>query len=311
DVADKFLKPNLTIVSLVDEKRGELISKASKGDLPSEILSQDKAKIGKSLLGKVIETGEPLVINNLSKIESQERLPLPEQKVSSLISVPLKVEKKTIGVFTCAYSKVMEFEEEQLKFLTLIGSRAALAINNAQLHEEIKKLAITDGLTGLYNYRYFRESLGKEIGRCKRLGSVLSLLLIDADHFKEFNDTYGHQEGDNVLQKLGMLLNFQARTADVVARYGGEEFVIIAPGTSKEGGLILGERTREKVEENLLTSEERAWFGMTSPPTISIGVACFPDDASNEEELVKCADRALYEAKETGRNKVVRYRKEE
>ncbi|MBU1486442.1 GGDEF domain-containing protein, partial [bacterium] len=167
-----------------------------------------------------------------------------------------------------------------------------------------------DGLTGLYNYRYFKENLRKEMGRCKRLGSVLSLLLIDADHLKEFNDTYGHQEGDNLLQKLGMLLNFQARTADVVARYGGDEFVIIAPGSSKEGGLILGERTRENVEENLLTPEERAWFGITSPPTISIGAACFPDDASSEEELITCADRALYEAKETGRNKVVIYGKE-
>lgn len=308
DVANKFLKPNLTVISLIDERKGELRSKASKGDLPSDILLQDNIKIGKSLLGKVVETSQPLIVNDLSKVEYQEYLPLPEQKVSSLLSVPLQIEKKTIGIFTCAYSKVMEFKEDHLKFLILIGSRAALAINNAQLHEEIKKLAITDGLTGLYNHRYFKENLRKEIERCKRLGNVLFLLLIDIDYFKRFNDTYGHQEGDNLLQKLGMLLNFQARTADVVARYGGDEFVIIAPATHKEGALILGERTRKKVEENLLTAEEKAWFGIILPTTVSIGIACFPDDASNEEELIKCADKALYEAKRAGRNMVVVYK---
>ena len=310
DVASKFLKANLTAISLLDEKKKELRLKASKGDMLLGPPLKDRARMEKSLLGEMIRTGEPLVISNLSETELQKHLILPGQKVFSLLSAPLKLEDRAIGIFTCAYSKPMEFEEDQLKFLTLIGSRAALAINNAQLHEDIKKLAITDGLTGLYNYRYFKESLEREVERCRRLETALSLLMIDADYFKKFNDTYGHQEGDAFLQRLGMLLNFQVRQqADVAARYGGEEFVIVAPETSSEESFLLGERIRREVEERLFTRQDKIRLKISSPTTVSIGVACFPGDARNGEELIKCADKALYEAKETGRNKVVAYKK--
>ncbi|MEK7813607.1 MAG: GGDEF domain-containing protein, partial [Candidatus Desantisbacteria bacterium] len=178
--------------------------------------------------------------------------------------------------------------------------------NNAKLHEEIRKLAITDGLTGLYNYRYFQEDLRNEIERCKRLKyGGLSLLLMDIDHFKQFNDLYGHQKGDMVLERVGTLLNVHTRKTDVVARYGGEEFVVIAPGTPKENGLLLGERIRQAMSEKLFSHEEKNQLGITLPVTISIGIATFPNDASNQEELIKCADNALYSAKNAGRDRVV------
>lgn len=307
DVTNKFLNSNLTVISLFDERKMELKSKVSKGDLLPGLLAGDKVKIEDSLLGEVIKTGEPLIINDLSSPEFRRHFSATEQKVSSLLSIPLKIEEKTIGVFTSAYSQTMEFKEEDLKFLTLIGARAALAINNARLHEEIKRLAITDGLTGLYNYRYFQEHLKRELERCKRFNHILSLLIIDIDHFKKFNDTYGHLEGDAFLQRLAILLNFQVRQSDVVCRYGGEEFVIITPETSKANAFLLGERIRKRVDERFFTQEEKNQLPFTS---VSIGIASFPDDAVEQRELIECADIALYEAKRTGRNKVVEYKPE-
>ncbi|MEW6607737.1 MAG: sensor domain-containing diguanylate cyclase [bacterium] len=309
DVTNEFLKSDLILISLVDENKQELEFKAKKGNLLSKIPDVNKIKIEESILGQVIRTGQPVSISDLSKIDSNDRLFTSKKGISSLLSVPLIVNEKPIGVFTCVYSKVMEFKEDEVKFLSLIATRAALSINNAQLHDEIRKLAITDGLTGLYNYRYFQESLKREIERCKRIKSSLSLLMIDIDHFKDFNDTYGHQEGDILLSRLAMLLNYHIRQTDIIARYGGEEFVIIATDISLGNTFLLGERIRHEIEKGLLTEEDAYRLKTTLPVTISIGIAVFPADALEQKELIKCADTALYEAKNTGRNRVVEYGK--
>ncbi|MBI4777477.1 sensor domain-containing diguanylate cyclase [Candidatus Desantisbacteria bacterium] len=302
DVAGNFLKADLTTISLVDEKGIELKTCMSKGKFSGGILTRDRMKIEDSLLGNVIKTGEVLSIDDLHKIGVYSS----GQEMSSLLALPLKIENNTIGVFSCAYVKHKKFNKDDVNFLELISSRAALAINNAKLHEEIRKLAITDGLTGLYNYRYFYENLRNEIERCKRLNyGGLSLLFIDIDHFKQFNDLYGHQKGDMVLERVGMILSIHTRKTDVAARYGGEEFVIIAPGTPKENSLLLGERIRSAVSEKLFSHEEKTQNNITFPVTVSIGTATFPNDAGNQEELIKCADNALYNAKNTGRDRVV------
>ncbi|MFH1562316.1 MAG: sensor domain-containing diguanylate cyclase [Nitrospirota bacterium] len=311
EVTKKFLKTDFAMINLSDKQSKELKFKVSRGSLPPEVLHSDKKKLEDNLLSKVIKTGNLLVVNDLSKPEFQDYSFLIDKKIFSLVLVPLNIQGKAIGVFICGYSQPMEFKEDDLQFLTLISSRASLSINNAWLHEEIKRLAITDGLTGLYNYRYFQETLTKELQRCKRLNQILSLLMIDIDHFKEFNDTYGHQEGDNLLQRLAMLLNFQIRQTDTIARYGGEEFVIIVPGTPNENAFLLGERIRKEVEENIFTPEDEYRLKITSPVTISVGVSTFPAHAINQKDLIKCADKALYEAKRTGRNKVVDYYKSE
>ncbi len=302
DVTRNFLKADLTTISMIDEKGIELRTCVSKGVFSGGILARDKIKIEDSLFGNVIKTGELLIVDDLHKAGEYSS----GQEMTSLIAVPLKIEDNTIGVFSCAYAQHKKFSKDDMNFLELISSRAALAVNNAKLHEEIRKLAITDGLTGLYNYRYFQENLRNEIERCKRLKyGGLSLLLMDIDHFKQFNDLYGHQKGDMVLERVGTLLNIYTRKTDVVARYGGEEFVVIAPGTPKENSLLLGERIRHAMSEKLFSQEEKVQTGITFPVTISIGVATFPNDASNQEELIKCADNALYSAKSAGRDRVV------
>jgi diguanylate cyclase (GGDEF)-like protein len=302
DVTKGFLKADLTSISMIDEKGTGLRTCVSKGMFSGGVLARDRIKIEDSLLGNVVKTGELLIIDDLHKTGAYSS----GQEMSSLIAIPLKTGDNIIGVFSCAYIQHKKFNKDDINFLELISSRAALSINNAKLHEEIRKLAITDGLTGLYNYRYFQENLRNEIERCKRLNyGGLSLLLMDLDHFKQFNDLYGHQKGDMVLEKVGILLNIHTRKTDVVARYGGEEFVIISPGTQKENSLLLGERIRSAISEKLFSHEEKTQLGITFPVTVSIGTTTFPNDASNQEELIKCADNALYNAKNAGRNRVV------
>ncbi len=166
--------------------------------------------------------------------------------------------------------------------------------------EKLKKLAVTDGLTELFNYRAFKNQIHYEIIRSKRFKLPVSLLMIDIDHFKRYNDTFGHPNGDRVLKQFAELLTVNLREVDTIARYGGEEFAIILPGTNKKASSIVAEKLRILVEEydfhlrNRLPGEKI---------TISIGIATFPDDVEDEEQIIQLADKALYKAKNKGRNR--------
>lgn len=168
-------------------------------------------------------------------------------------------------------------------------SKEELELANAKLAE----LAITDGLTGISNHRYFQERLALEVERSGRSGLPVSLLMIDADHFKRYNDNCGHPAGDEVLRTLAQVLSEGRRRTDVVARYGGEEFALLLPDAGQEFAAKLAERLRLRVESCV-------------PITVSIGLASYPADAGNAEALVRAADAALYQAKRAGRNRVVR-----
>lgn len=183
-----------------------------------------------------------------------------------------------------------------------------------ELYQENKRLqdiAIVDSLTGLYNYRYFEEIFSKEIARSKRYNHLLTLLFIDIDFFKHYNDINGHEEGNIVLKELAEVLRHTSRQTDtlcklhgvdIVARYGGEEFVIVLPETPKQGGIVRATRLLEDVRNHPFKNKESQPNGKL---TISIGVAEFPTDAANWEEIIKKADEALYQAKNTGRDKLV------
>jgi len=171
----------------------------------------------------------------------------------------------------------------------------------AEANARLAQLAVTDGLTGLYNHRHFHERLTLEVERSQRSGLPLSLLMLDVDHFKLFNDTYGHPSGDEVLRQLARVLADTRRANDVVARYGGEEFAVILVDTAKFTAAKVAERVRERVYSNDF-SEAAPRAGKLS---VSIGVATFPDDGADAEALVRSADTALYAAKRSGRNRVV------
>ena len=193
-----------------------------------------------------------------------------------------------------------------LWMLAMFASHAGLAIENSRLYEETVYLSNTDWLTKLWNYGKFHQNLSFELERAKMVETSLSLVMIDVDNFKNYNDTLGHMKGDEALKAIAGVLQIKSRKCDVVARYGGEEFAITMPNTSKENARLFAERLRNEVEK--IFAEEPA-IGANKRLTISCGIATYPEDARTKSELVSRSDIALYEAKRSGKNRTCIYSK--
>jgi diguanylate cyclase (GGDEF)-like protein len=196
-----------------------------------------------------------------------------------------------------ALDKVRLIEENRTLVQQLKYKNEKLAEANMLL----KELSIRDGLTGLHNHRHFQEKLVLEVLRTQRSKGAFSLIFLDLDFFKHYNDTRGHPAGDNILIMLSDFLKNSVRVTDLVARYGGEEFVILLPETPKEKALSIAETIRQKVADHPFPGKEIQPLGMI---TISAGVAAFPEDGDDGSALIQCADQALYRAKKSGKNKV-------
>jgi len=171
----------------------------------------------------------------------------------------------------------------------------------AVVNDKLKAMAQRDGLTGLYNSRYFRDALKTEVSRSRRSGRPFSLMFLDIDHFKVFNDTNGHMAGDDILRTVAKLIHHDSRRTTVAARFGGEEFVLLLPEQDKAGAVDFAEKMRQTVEAHEMPNEETQPLGKV---TLSIGVATFPEDGDTAESLLDLADRAMYRAKNGGRNRV-------
>jgi diguanylate cyclase (GGDEF)-like protein len=202
------------------------------------------------------------------------------------------------AVIDRAAEKVEEIRQNE----TMVDSLKMNANNLEELNAQLTNLATKDALTGLYNRRYFLEALDLELAGSKRHGRMFSLLFIDLDRFKLYNDTFGHPAGDDLLKGLAELIKNNSRTTTTVARYGGEEFILLVPEAPKDGAKIYAERLRKAVEEHV-------WIDGNSDPsgkvTLSIGVSTYPMDGLDSKTLIARADEALYEAKKEGRNRVV------
>jgi diguanylate cyclase (GGDEF)-like protein len=242
--------------------------------------------------GAAIAAHGPALVRRLDPVadrELDERLP----GARNVVVVPLVADAQALGVLA------LEWPADRIsgRTLAMVGQYAAhagLALRNAQLVAEVERLATTDSLTGLANRRVLEETLLRETGRAERSGAPLSVLVVDADHFKAVNDTYGHQTGDDVLRHVAAVLRRESRAGDLAARYGGEEFVVVLPECSLEEALAAAERLRRAMPE-----------GAPVAFTVSIGVATAPQHAADAEGLVARADAALYRAKRGGRNRVV------
>jgi diguanylate cyclase (GGDEF)-like protein len=220
----------------------------------------------------------------------------------AFLAVPLLVQDRAVGCLNLYLGERHESSKEEEQLLSTLASQAAIAIENARLFEETRQLAITDPLTGLANHRQFYDQLAREFRRSQRYRRPLTLLMLDLDRFKHFNDTYGHLAGDQALRETAGVLRQNARSVDLLARYGGEEFAIILPETEAERALIQAERVRSSVAGHTLSGlEGEAAKGVT----VSIGVASLAPRMRRIEDLVQAADQALYRAKSSGRNRIV------
>ncbi len=218
----------------------------------------------------------------------------------SVIAAPLTVSKKLMGLLRVDSAKPNRFMEADLQQLEVYSSLAILALENAQLFSEVNALATKDGLTGLATHRIFQERLTEELLRAGRYHTAVSLIMVDIDHFKSVNDSYGHLAGDQVLKEMGRILGGRLRPVDFAARYGGEEFCLILPGLSITEARELADSIRREIEGLSIFSAGRN-FSITA----SFGCSVFPQDAQIASQLLRKADERLYKAKSGGRNRVV------
>ncbi len=260
---------------------------------------------GKGLLGAVLRSSAPIRLTDASSDPRFEGLPSGHPFIKGFIGVPMILKDKVIGgIYAANKNDNGHFTEEDEDLLLMLAFQATTAIENAQLYTKTSELATTDGLTGLLNRRAFMERLNEEAGRSSRYEHYFSFLLLDIDHFKRINDTYGHPAGDAVLKSLAQTLKRQVRTVDIVGRYGGEEFAIILSETDSTGAKLVGNRIRGLVSKMPFSLPDGNNIGLT----VSIGISIYPSCSTNVDLLIEKADNALYSAKREGRNKVYLYR---
>ncbi|MCL4557732.1 MAG: diguanylate cyclase [Deltaproteobacteria bacterium] len=251
--------------------------------------------------GYVASTGKPVLINDTGKETRYLHYKGQKKAEGSFMSLPLKYKDNVIGVLNVSNNIPNSFTKKDMDFLVSICAQIAVVIENSRLYEKTKELSITDDLTGMFNRRYMRAVLDKEWERAKRYGKPLSLLMMDVDYFKNYNDTFGHLKGDEALVTLSHIFKMNIRGIDTIVRYGGEEFMVILPDTDPEGAMAVAEKLRSAVAGAFRQGD--------SPQlTVSIGVVSSPcEGIDNVGELLYAADIALYQAKKKGRNKIMEY----
>ena len=302
DQAAEILDVDQASLMLVREDDDELEAVAARG-LREDVIGKVRIPLGEGISGGVAESGKPVLIEDLRSHPTYSRDPRANENWTSLISVPLKVRDRVLGVLNVNNKKNgSPFTSGDLKMLMALAQLAAISIQNARTYQN----AITDRLTSLYNYGYFREQLDRTLEQCRQANETLCLLMFDIDHFKNFNDVNGHELGNVALVGVASLCMVNSRQAadrvpDLVARYGGEEFMILLRGVTVQRATEVAERVRKAVESEHFPGGENQPEGKV---TISIGVASFPEHADTGDELINKADVALYEAKRGGRNRV-------
>ncbi len=244
---------------------------------------------------------DPYLLDNVAS--HQDRMPIlvldeGGNRTESLLAVPLKARNRTLGALILTGPRG-SFDAASHRVLGILANQAAATVSLIKDREQQKELAVRDGLTNLYNRRAFNELLAQAVAREDRQGGRLALILLDLDHFKKLNDTYGHPAGDEALRATARVLTQHLRKGDQAARYGGEEFVVILPGTEEEGALHLADRVREALHTHRLVFE-----GARIAISASLGAAVWPGDGKDPEALLGAADRALYASKQAGRNRV-------
>ena len=292
-------------VVLNEPMRGGFFKYYSKG-FGSET-SPLTVELDEPIVSFLLRQQQPVLVEELKKHQELSPFIQSMEEDDILLLAPLIYSERLEGIIGCG-EKIFggEWGASDIQMFNILVNIISVSLGNAQMYEQVKKMSFTDAMTNLNNYRYFENRLREEIKRAQRQNSKVSMIMMDIDHFKNYNDSLGHQAGDEALRKVALVLKNTAREDDIVTRYGGEEFSVILPGTEKEVVAILAERLRNTIEADKFFREEVQPEGRL---TISLGGATFPDDAENYEQLIEKADKALYKSKENGRNRFTIYDK--
>jgi diguanylate cyclase (GGDEF)-like protein len=291
EMLERFPIDHISILLL---EGGDLFERAHMGRLtPTVEIGSLVARTG--LAGRALETSQPVLVNDVSKRAEFIR---GTAEVKSELCLPLIVFGEKLGVMVLSSAQTNGFLLEDVPALESVADICAAAIQNSRHFERTKQLAYLDGLTGIFNRRFFEMRIQEEIQRAGRYETELSVVMLDLDNFKRLNDEFGHLLGDEVLRQVSVIFQNQLRKGDVCCRYGGEEFALLLPNTSTENAIEAAEKLRRTVE---------TWVfpGVARPLTLSAGVAGFPQHGGTRDEIIAAADNALYLAKQNGRNRVM------
>jgi diguanylate cyclase (GGDEF)-like protein len=296
--AAQVLKADYSAVALLDPE-GRLILRAAWGISTKRLKGTELEQGDKSQTGYTILRGEPILVQDYSKLTEFSVPPLVSRyKISSGLSVPMLSRGRIVGAMLAHSKTPRHFDQDAIPKLSLIANQTALTVDKIRLLAETRQFAFTDELTGLYNRRHFIQLAEKEVDRAIRYRHSQAFIMFDLDRFKRVNDAYGHPAGDQVLKTVASLARHELRDIDLLGRYGGEEFVILLPETGRKGARAIAERLRKRISQTRITvAQEKI------PITISLGVSTLSSRCNSLTQLIEASDKALYAAKEGGRNR--------
>lgn len=302
-VAELFNPENWSLL-LVDHERGDLYFEivVSQTDQVDKIKGS-RLKIGEGIAGWVAKTGRPLLVPSVDKEPRFSRKVDEEADfiTESIICIPLKIRDKVLGVIEFVNkTDLATLHDFDIEMLTTVADFAAIALENARNFEQVSRLTITDDITGLYNARHLQSLLQQEIELATELGTECSLIFFDLDFFKRVNDTHGHLIGTSLLAELGTFVSGMLDSNHAAARYGGDEFVIIMRNTSKQEATAFCKELRDRLNSTVFLSAENLAISVTA----SFGIATFPEDADNNQQILHLADERMYTIKSSGKNEV-------
>lgn len=309
NVVKKLLRKNFPVAQyalLLLSARGDELTLRSHFGLPRREAANGRYQLDDHIFGAVLKRGQPLYVPSLEQAPASHADHLrPRRRQGALLALPLITpSSRVIGVLNLFRRRPHSFAAKEMELLRKIAGQLAQVLDTMAIYHQTREQSITDELTRVFNRRYFNQRFEREMQRAQRYQRSLSLIMLDIDHFKIFNDTHGHLWGDAVLKQVAQTLEGSLRKADILARFGGEEFVILLPEIDRVHGQQVAEKLRQAIANTTFPKAETQPFGRL---TVSLGLASFPEDAAEAEHLIHAADQGLYHAKTSGRNRVGLY----
>jgi diguanylate cyclase (GGDEF)-like protein len=296
-----FLGSSNLVLFLYHPETDELTARKAVG---AEALkySGSSFKLSEGITGGAAYSKDLLYVQDIDKEERYLHYKSTTRDQGSLVSAPIVAKDRLLGVLNLHKSEIAAFSETDLQLIRATTNQLAVAIENSQLYEKTRTLSNTDELTNIPNRRYFQTILRREFAHAQRFNSSFAVIMVDIDHFKRYNDTFGHLIGDLTLTRVATILLQNTRGVDLVARFGGEEFILLLSNTDKEGAYLVAEKLRNAVGEEDFFPNGQSDERQGEKVSISLGIAAYPSDSNGLDALVEKADRALYAAKAAGRN---------